>query len=205
MTDLEKILSRLMKFPVKLIGIDIPQTVKFYTNDILPTFEFRMEVTPDFTNKIEKDEIIMDKCFTEEIPFCDKDCSECCNCYDSCDHDDDPCWGIPDVEYIIFNDPATIVFWSDGTKTVVKAMKGEKFEKYAGFAMACMKKMFGSTSRAKAIMADCDEDNLKSFNEQPSKPEPKKKEQKQKKFDIKELLSEFVAAIQEEKDEAPAE
>ena len=31
-------------------------------------------------------------------------------------------------------------------------MKGEKYERYAGFAAACMKKLFGSTLHAKVIM-----------------------------------------------------
>lgn len=70
------------------------------------------------------------------------------------DDDDPPFWGIPDIRRIVFSGPATIVFWEDDTKTVVKCMEGEKFERYAGFAAACMKKLFGSTSRAKSIMED---------------------------------------------------
>ena len=96
----------------------------------------------------------------EEIPFCDMDCSGCCVCdeiedYDICvdeEDDDDTCWGIPLIRRVVFNNPATIIFWEDNTKTIVKCMEGEKFEKYAGFIAACAKKMFGSTSRAKAIM-----------------------------------------------------
>ena len=44
---------------------------------------------------------------------------------------------------VIFNDPATIVFWFDGTKTVVKA-EGEKFGPEKGLAMAIAKKYFGN-------------------------------------------------------------
>ena len=40
---------------------------------------------------------------------------------------------------VIFNDPATIVFWSDGTKTVVKA-HNEPFNPEKGLAMAIVKK-----------------------------------------------------------------
>lgn len=50
----------------------------------------------------------------------------------------------PIVERAIFNDPATIVFWKDGTKTVVKAQKGEKYDPEKGLAMAFSKKMFGN-------------------------------------------------------------
>lgn len=43
---------------------------------------------------------------------------------------------------VIFNDPATIVFWSDGDKTIVKATD-EKFDKEKGLAMAIAKKLYG--------------------------------------------------------------
>ena len=44
---------------------------------------------------------------------------------------------------VIFNDPATIVFWGDGTKTVVKAVN-ETFDPEKGLAMAIAKKHFGN-------------------------------------------------------------
>lgn len=49
----------------------------------------------------------------------------------------------PSIEKVIFNDPATIVMWSDGTKTVVKA-EGEDFDKEKGLAMAISKKALGN-------------------------------------------------------------
>ena len=58
---------------------------------------------------------------------------------------------IPVVKRIVYHDPATIVFWQDGTKTVVKCMDCEPFEKYAGFCAALAKKVFGSTSKAKKV------------------------------------------------------
>ena len=58
---------------------------------------------------------------------------------------------VPSVKRIVYHDPATIVFWQDGTKTVVKCMDGEPFEKYAGFCAALAKKVFGSTSKAKKV------------------------------------------------------
>lgn len=48
------------------------------------------------------------------------------------------------IEKVIFNDPATIVFWSDGTKTVVKTQNGEKFDPEKGLAMAIAKRAFGN-------------------------------------------------------------
>lgn len=51
-----------------------------------------------------------------------------------------------EVKKIIFNNPATIVFWLDGTKTVCKAMEGQEFSEYYGFLACLAKKMFGSNS-----------------------------------------------------------
>lgn len=49
----------------------------------------------------------------------------------------------PEIEKVIFNDPATIVFWKDGTKTVVKCQKGDIFDEEKGLAMAICKKVYG--------------------------------------------------------------
>ena len=49
-----------------------------------------------------------------------------------------------DIEKVIFNDPATIVYWKDGTKTVVKCQNDDKFDKEKGLAMAIVKKLFGN-------------------------------------------------------------
>lgn len=45
---------------------------------------------------------------------------------------------------VIFNGPATIVIWSDNTKTVVKAQDGEKIDYEKGLAMAISKKFLGN-------------------------------------------------------------
>lgn len=47
------------------------------------------------------------------------------------------------IKDVIFNDPATIVFWTDGTKTVVKA-QDEEFDPEKGLTMAITKKFFGN-------------------------------------------------------------
>ena len=49
------------------------------------------------------------------------------------------------IKDVIFNPPATIVFWSDDTKTVVKCCSDETFDPEKGIAMAFFKKMFGNT------------------------------------------------------------
>lgn len=48
------------------------------------------------------------------------------------------------IKNVIFNDPATIVFWQDGTKTVVKCQDGDKFDPEKGLAMAIAKKVYGN-------------------------------------------------------------
>lgn len=50
---------------------------------------------------------------------------------------------IPEVDRIIFNNPATIVFWSDGVKTVVKAAENREFNPYYGFCAAVTKRLIG--------------------------------------------------------------
>ena len=45
---------------------------------------------------------------------------------------------------VIFNKPATIVFWADGTKTVVKCQEGDAYSKETGLAMAIAKKVLGN-------------------------------------------------------------
>lgn len=47
------------------------------------------------------------------------------------------------IDKVIFNPPATIVFWKDGTKTVVKCKEGEEFSEWAGIALCLAKKMYG--------------------------------------------------------------
>lgn len=51
------------------------------------------------------------------------------------------------IRKVIFNNPATIVLWSDGTKTVVKRGPDDIFDKEKGLAMAIVKKMAGNDSR----------------------------------------------------------
>lgn len=47
------------------------------------------------------------------------------------------------IDKVIFNNPATIVIWADGTKTIVKS-EGEKFDPEKGLAMAISKKLLGN-------------------------------------------------------------
>ena len=48
------------------------------------------------------------------------------------------------IKDVIFNNPATIVFWVDGTKTVVKCQDGDIYDPEKGLAMAISKKALGN-------------------------------------------------------------
>ena len=58
------------------------------------------------------------------------------------------------VKQIIYNGPKTIIIWNDGSKTIVSCGKDDTFDIYAGFCAAVAKKMFGSTSKIKKIIAN---------------------------------------------------
>lgn len=47
------------------------------------------------------------------------------------------------IQRVIFNPPATIVFWRDGSKTVVKCGENDIFDPEKGLAMAISKRAFG--------------------------------------------------------------
>ncbi len=48
------------------------------------------------------------------------------------------------IKRVIFNEPATIVYWDDGEKTVVKCKEGERFDPEKGLAIAISKKALGN-------------------------------------------------------------
>ena len=51
------------------------------------------------------------------------------------------------IKRVIFNAPATIVFWKDGTKTVVKCQGEDVYNKEVGLALCFAKKALGNKSR----------------------------------------------------------
>lgn len=61
---------------------------------------------------------------------------------------------LPEIKDVIFNDPATIVYWEDGTKTVVKCQKetGDSFSKETGLVMAIAKKVLGNKGNFNDIL-----------------------------------------------------
>lgn len=113
-----------------------------------------------------KERIYRPEDINENLPFdseCDGDCGKCDDPCDYYDEDEDEFfWGIPQIKDIIFNPPATVVLWEDGTKTVVKCSENDKFDRYAGFSAAVMKKLFGSTMYAADIMESYDRSSKKA-------------------------------------------
>lgn len=56
------------------------------------------------------------------------------------------------IDRVIFNDPATIIIWKDGSKTVVKRSDDDIWDPEKGFCMAIIKKLYGHTSFIKKFM-----------------------------------------------------
>lgn len=79
----------------------------------------------------------------------------------------------PKIKKVIFNDPATIVYWEDRTKTVVKCEK-EKYDPEKGLAMAIAKKAMGNQGNYFEVFK-------KWIGEEKLFPEKKKKKQVPKK------------------------
>jgi len=88
---------------------------------------------------------------------------------------------LPEPERVIFNPPATIVYWSDGDKTVVQCYNDEFSEEF-GYAMACMRKLYGNRKTFKACFADA----------QRTTQNKDKKEKKQKRAQSADPIYTFV-------------
>lgn len=70
--------------------------------------------------------------------------SEACGAYyDAIARASEKCQSAVRIEKVVFNAPATIVMWADGTKTVVKC-DNETFDPEKGLAMAISKKALGN-------------------------------------------------------------
>ena len=58
------------------------------------------------------------------------------------------------ITRVIFNDPATIVFWNDGTKTIVKKSEDDIWDPEKGLCMAIIKKINGKTNFIRKIVEE---------------------------------------------------
>lgn len=91
------------------------------------------------------------------------------------------------IRQVIFNDPATIVIWADGTKTVVKCQDGDVYSEEVGLAMCFMKKALG---------------NKGNFNEVFKKYIPEKEEEEPIQLPVPspaEVISKFKQALHQQR------
>lgn len=51
---------------------------------------------------------------------------------------------MPKIKKVIYNPPATVILWDDGTKSVVKTQNGEFYDAEKGLAMAFMRKFLNN-------------------------------------------------------------
>lgn len=51
---------------------------------------------------------------------------------------------VPSITNVIYEPPATVVYWSDGSKTIVKASDETNFDREIGLAMAISKRYFNN-------------------------------------------------------------
>lgn len=51
---------------------------------------------------------------------------------------------LPEAKEVIFAPPATIVYWKDGSRTVVKCSDDDYFDEEMGFALCFTKKVLGN-------------------------------------------------------------
>lgn len=68
---------------------------------------------------------------------------------------------------IIHSGAATIVFWNDNTKTIVKCSENDEPDNYTAFCTAYCKKVFGNNSHLKRVIKDAE-------NAKPEKKSKKK-------------------------------
>lgn len=63
----------------------------------------------------------------------------------------------PHIDHVIFNGPATIVFWNDGTKTVVKHDGKGRKDKRTAIMYAFMRKIYGEGKEYHNILGEIEE------------------------------------------------
>ena len=83
---------------------------------------------------------------------------------------------VPEIKKVLFHNPATIVFWKDGTKTVVKA-DNEKFDPEKGLAMAISRKALGNKGNYYNVFKQWIPEERKDFDSNPIAVEYKVSEQ----------------------------
>ena len=71
----------------------------------------------------------------------------------------------PKIKKVIHNNPATVVFWGDGTKTVVKCQEEDRhgYSERVGLLMCIAKKFFGNTGGFNDILTEHSADDIPDF------------------------------------------
>lgn len=77
-------------------------------------------------------------------------------------------------ERVLFSGDKTIVFWKDGSKTMVSCAEDQTFDEYTGFVAALAKKVYGSTSRVKRILKKIGKDQNPAIMKKREKKAAKK-------------------------------
>lgn len=91
-----------------------------------------------------------------------------------------------EIKKIIFNNPATIVYWEDGTKTIVKCGSGDTWDKEKGLAMCFVKKLLGNKGNFN--------EKIKKYVKEDVyvKPEPPTTKDATSTYDLYNMLGRFI-------------
>lgn len=55
-----------------------------------------------------------------------------------------PASSLPEIKKLISNNPATVILWEDGTKTMAKCQEGDEFDFEKGVLICSLKKLIGN-------------------------------------------------------------
>lgn len=142
--SLSELFTEIFHEPIQFV--DINQTGKPKPpEDEYEDFLKRYEDCKDYEFRIRCDEV-------DILGICDADC-ENCKYKDECD-EDTICVDLQ-PEKVIINNPATVIYWTDGTKTVVKCHKEDTFDAEKGIVMATLKKICGNTGSFNEYLKSC--------------------------------------------------
>lgn len=72
------------------------------------------------------------------------------------------------ISKVISHDPATIVFWKDGTKTVVKCQEGDTYDLEKGILYAIIRKVYGEGRNYTDVLNVIDE-SCENYNHKKDK------------------------------------
>lgn len=107
----------------------------------LPTFEGFIDINHATSKRLDRSDMVRDPLPKAYRDYFNADIETTSRMYRYTMYDRTP---LPNIKDVIHNDPATIVFWDDGAKTVVKCQPGDKYDPEKGLAMAISKKALGN-------------------------------------------------------------